>query len=596
MAPDETEIVESAAPSSPPRNGKRSARPMSPLKGSWASLMRITNAKRALRSSARNTILRYQESSASSAEMVKVSTEQLKHFHGAALDYLWRREAERSKNWRIQLFVLMEVPTSSRLAMLIAVLLSAAILAQLIVIYLQDHLTAKQEFAADAIMTGIFTIEFVVRAFASVSAYQTRELLSNGFFYLDLAAVLPFYVSLAVDYKAAVGGSSDTNNESPLEILRLLRIVRIFKLTRTYPGAATLGRAMKISGPALLVPVVFLVLGAAFLGAVLYFFEKLEADLSSNNGTETAFPHVNDALWFMIVTFSTVGYGDFSPNTNVGKAITVVAILCGVIFMSMPITIVGNNFAFVLEEKEKLAVVLSIQKHLIDRNMRAENILDLFNEIDDNLDGAIDYKEFKRFVVKLGVSLKPSSLRRLFQVFDEDNSGRVTCKEFCHLIFPDVDTADMLDSEGGGAAAITLQMPGEQPRMLNTDADRQASPALGAAEASHSSPDTCMWAAGWARLAREALLAGWVGWVQGPWMPWAGAGCGQGSSCLMSRLSRPTRTHAGWSCPSQSRRCPSRRKSRRAWSRAHNGRGSMPPARHPRERRTPRRQQMRGLL
>ena len=149
-----------------------------------------------------------------------------------------------------------------------------------------------------------------------------------------------------------------------------------------------------------------------------------------------------------------MGYGDLTPTTWVGKVIATFGIASGMLWFAMPITIVGNNFAFVLEEKEKLAVVLSIQQHLIDRNMRAENILDLFNEIDDNLDGAIDYKEFKRFVVKLGVSLKPSSLRRLFQVFDEDNSSRVTCKEFCHLIFPDVDAVDMMEEAYGDPAAV----------------------------------------------------------------------------------------------------------------------------------------------
>jgi len=52
----------------------------------------------------------------------------------------------------------------------------------------------------------------------------------------------------------------------------------------------------------------------------------------------------------------------------------------------MPITIVGNNFTLAIEEKEKLAVVLAIQEHLIDNHMRAENILDLFDEIDTNGD------------------------------------------------------------------------------------------------------------------------------------------------------------------------------------------------------------------
>ena len=64
--------------------------------------------------------------------------------------------------------------------------------------------------------------------------------------------------------------------------------------------------------------------------------------------------------------------------------------------------------------------------------MRADNILDLFKTIDTSGDGTIDYKEFKFFVVQLmkgsHVCLKPSSMRRLFAVFDEDGSGNVTCQ------------------------------------------------------------------------------------------------------------------------------------------------------------------------
>jgi hypothetical protein len=75
----------------------------------------------------------------------------MKHFHNAALDYMWQREAQTSKNWRIRLYVLMEVPGSSRLAFALAIFLSAAIIAQLIVIYLQKEMSPAAQLFCDAV-------------------------------------------------------------------------------------------------------------------------------------------------------------------------------------------------------------------------------------------------------------------------------------------------------------------------------------------------------------------------------------------------------------------------------------------------------------
>jgi len=391
----------------------------------------------------RNDMLNSKDDTAESFSAI-ASSDAMKHFHSAALDYMWRREAQTSKNWRIRLYVLMEVPGSSTLAFGLAIFLSAAIVGQLIVIYLQQSMSPGAQFLCDLCLTVIFTIEVGVRCFAAIAAKQTRSMLASFFFYIDIVSIVPFYVGVFIapldfsnDCTWVVGGDC-VSESSVLKLLNLLRIIRIFKVTRTYPGAALLSRALVASAPALLVPLAFLILGAAFFGAVYFFFEGLDADNSSLDGKD-----VGDALWFMIVTFTTVGYGDMYPGSKLGKIVTVLAILCGVIFMAMPITIVGNNFTLAIEEKEKLAVVLSIQQHLIDNHMRADNILDLFKTIDTSGDATIDYKEFKFFVVQLmkgsHVCLKPSSMRRLFAVFDEDGSGNVTCQEFCHLIFPDVD-------------------------------------------------------------------------------------------------------------------------------------------------------------
>ena len=56
----------------------------------------------------------------------------------------------------------------------------------------------------------------------------------------------------------------------------------------------------------------------------------------------------------MIVTMTTVGYGDVSPTTTVGKFITSLAMIFGVLFLSMPLAIVGNNFCLVWDDKMKV--------------------------------------------------------------------------------------------------------------------------------------------------------------------------------------------------------------------------------------------------
>ena len=120
------------------------------------------------------------------------------------------------------------------------------------------------------------------------------------------------------------------------------------------------------------VPIFFLMIGVIFFGAAVYYFEQLEENKS--DGT-AQFPDVGTGIWFMIVqparpepahswsrarslqtrrltariplqvTFTTVGYGDTYPVTHAGRAVTCLAILCGVIFMAMPLNIVSSTIS-----------------------------------------------------------------------------------------------------------------------------------------------------------------------------------------------------------------------------------------------------------
>ena len=125
----------------------------------------------------------------------------------------------------------------------------------------------------------------------------------------------------------------------------------------------------------------------------------------------------------MIVTFTTVGYGDTSPTTISGKCITIVAMLVGVVFMAMPLSIVGNNFTLAWEERAKERVIVRIQRLCIEREISLAGVQDLFDSADSDQTGMLGYLEFCAFLRKLGLDLPPSQMRHMFRMFDEASNG-----------------------------------------------------------------------------------------------------------------------------------------------------------------------------
>ena len=84
----------------------------------------------------------------------------------------------------------------------------------------------------------------------------------------------------------------------------MLRILRLLKVLRHFRDTDILVKAIQLSLEALLVPLFFLVLGAIFFGAAVFYFEHIELNHDASQdevGTE-AFPDVGTGIWFMIVT------------------------------------------------------------------------------------------------------------------------------------------------------------------------------------------------------------------------------------------------------------------------------------------------------
>jgi len=144
-----------------------------------------------------------------------------------------------------------------------------------------------------------FTLEYCVRL---LSCPQKFRFLYQPLNLIDLVAILPFYVTIALN-------SVDTNvgSLSILRILRLVRVFRIFKLSRYSRGLKILGYTFKASLQELGLLAFFLLIGIVLFSSAAYYCEE------GVKGTK--FESIPHTFWWAIVTMTTVGYGDMAPET-----------------------------------------------------------------------------------------------------------------------------------------------------------------------------------------------------------------------------------------------------------------------------------------
>ncbi|XP_067094625.1 potassium voltage-gated channel subfamily V member 1 [Osmerus mordax] len=163
---------------------------------------------------------------------------------------------------------------------------------------------------------------------------------------IDLLAILPFYVTLAVE--SLHGGSSELENMGRVvQVLRLMRALRMLKLGRHSTGLKSLGMTITQCYEEVGLLILFLSVGISIFATVEF---ALEHDLPG-----TTFSSVPCAWWWATTSMTTVGYGDIRPETTPGKVLAFLCILSGILILALPIAIINDRFSacyFTLKMKE----------------------------------------------------------------------------------------------------------------------------------------------------------------------------------------------------------------------------------------------------
>ncbi len=167
-----------------------------------------------------------------------------------------------------------------------------------------------------------FTIEYLLRLYC---VERPKKYAASFFGVVDLISILPSFLTFFI-----------AGSQSLLVVrsLRLLRIFRIFKLGHFLDQGNEIKIALRKSQTKISIFLLFITLVVIIIGSIMYLIE---------GGSNDGFSSIPRAIYWAIVTLTTVGYGDITPYTNLGQFLSAVVMLLGYAIIAVPTGIVTGE-------------------------------------------------------------------------------------------------------------------------------------------------------------------------------------------------------------------------------------------------------------
>lgn len=181
------------------------------------------------------------------------------------------------------------------------------------------------------VFTILFSIEYVLRIWLS---RRKKGYIFSFFGMVDLLAILPTYLSIIV-----------VNSQflAVVRALRLLRVIRILKLGRYIAEAEYLTKSLKASAHKIMIFIGFVLTIVLIMGTLMFIIE----------GPENGFSSIPVGMYWAIVTLTTVGFGDITPQTTIGQFVASIIMLLGYAIIAVPTGIVSSEMAAQKRRLEK---------------------------------------------------------------------------------------------------------------------------------------------------------------------------------------------------------------------------------------------------
>ena len=194
----------------------------------------------------------------------------------------------------------------------------------------------------DAIAVGIFTLEYCLRIYSCVENPAMKHALGGRIkqakttsSIIDFLAILPFFLEFFLHHLL------------DLRFLRVFRLLRLLKLTRYTGATTTLTRVISREWPVLAASAFIMLLLVIMTASLGYLFE--------HEAQPDKFENIPQSIYWAVITLASVGYGDISPITPMGRVMTIILALLGIGIFAIPAALLSSAFTDQLRiERETL--------------------------------------------------------------------------------------------------------------------------------------------------------------------------------------------------------------------------------------------------
>jgi len=212
----------------------------------------------------------------------------------------------------------------------------------------------------DSIAVAIFTLEYCMRIYSCVEDPKYQGAIAGRFnqakspsTFIDLLAIVPFYLEVFLHHVL------------DLRFLRIFRLARLLKLTRNSDATTVLFRVIAREWPVMS--------AASFIMGLLLILTASMGYLLEHEAQPEKFENIPQSIYWAVITLASVGYGDISPVTPWGRAMTSVLALLGIGIFAIPAALLASAFSDELI-KDREGLKADLFKILKDGKIEAKEI------------------------------------------------------------------------------------------------------------------------------------------------------------------------------------------------------------------------------
>lgn len=268
-----------------------------------------------------------------------------------------------------------------------------------------------------------FTVEYALRVWSAVESKNPRykssikgrlRFIFSPLALIDLIVLLPFFLGSFIG--------------ADLRMLRALRLLRAFRLTRYANSMNLLLQVLRDEGPIISAALFVLLMMISVAASITY--------LAEHKAQPEAFASIPHALWWAVVTMTTIGYGDVVPQTLIGRLCASVIGIISVGMVALPAGILASGFNEVLHQRRKR------YEHLVDEVLE---------------DGVIDegeHVQLHHLQEELGMT-KHEAAAILKAGYRKVAAGTEICGQCGKTIILPPEPGDNSPTEGGGSKRVS---------------------------------------------------------------------------------------------------------------------------------------------